>query len=102
MTSTRLQTDFYTFVKRLLVYTFVKWPLAKRLVGETTGFLCKNCFVNWRHHAVFDEKQYVKLTLRLGWSFGKSSFVLKGIWQRLHLGRRSKPVSRVLKLPHSF
>ena len=55
-----------------------------------------------RHHAVFNEKQYVKLTLRLGWSFGKNTFVLKGIWQRLHLGRRPKPVSRALKLPHSF
>ena len=64
--------------------------------------ICKNWFVNWRHHAVFNEKQYVKLTLRLGWSFGKNTFVLKGIWQRLHLGRRSKPVSRALKLPHSF
>lgn len=50
----------------------------------------------------FYEKQYVKLTLRLGWSFGKNTFVLKGIWQRLHLGRRPKPVSRALKLPHSF
>lgn len=64
--------------------------------------ICKNWFVNWRHHAVFNEKQYVKLTLRLGWSFGKNTFVLKGIWQRLHLGRRPKPVSRALKLPHSF
>ena len=36
MSSQRLQTDFYTFANWL--ETFAKLPLAKQLVGETTGY----------------------------------------------------------------
>ena len=100
--------DHGNFLQQLRKYEFVtphlhahgRW---KRETSTQTNSVSDIFTLSVRHlDAVFNQKQYVKLTLRLGWSFGKNTFVLKGIWQRLHLGRRPKPVSRALKLPHSF